>query len=410
MCEPATWSLRHSEVARRSPNKRRVQETKGSQFEPDMNILAYVHLRNIHRSTGAGRVARQLIEHLGCRTGLNVHILADQADFYDVVPKVDRPWTGFQYHLFSSDTSVQQAKWVLFNRPAAESYWPKVEIVHCTAESYVPTCNSRLVVTAHDAAYFDRNVHPTNCVTIKQQVKWRTLFGTLSRSVDMFHTVSHFSAERLAAAFPSIRSRIRVIYNGVSSIFRAPVDSSGIEFLARMGLTQEPYVLLPGGLHYRKNAKLVLEAWPILRERIPDLRLVIAGHCDPRYEHRAAALGESVLRTGFVDDSYLTALYSHARAVWFPSRYEGFGLPVLEAMACGAPVVASHCAAVPEIAGRAALLVDPDSVSDHVDAVASIIASSQLRADLQQRGKERAESFTWAASAAKLHEAYASLL
>jgi glycosyltransferase involved in cell wall biosynthesis len=375
-----------------------------------MNILAYVHLRNIHRSTGAGRVARQLIEHLACRTGVNVHILADQADFHSVVPKVDRLWSEFPYHLFSNDTSVQQAKWVLFNRPPAESYWPQVEVVHCTAESYVPTCNSRLVVTAHDAAYFDRNVHPANGATVKQQIKWRTLFGTLSRSVDMFHTVSNFSAERLATAFPSIRSRIRVIYNGVSSIFRAPVDASGMEFLDRMGLTQERYILLPGGLHHRKNANLVLDAWPILRERIPDLRLVIAGHCDPQYAPRAAALGESVLRTGFIDDAHLAALYSQARVVWFPSRYEGFGLPVLEAMTCGAPVVASRCAAVPEIAGRAALLVDPDSLSGHVDAVESIVVSSQLRAELRQRGRERAEPFTWAASAAKLHEAYASLL
>ncbi|MBV9769500.1 MAG: hypothetical protein JOZ32_08015, partial [Bryobacterales bacterium] len=124
-----------------------------------MNILAYVHLRNIHRCTGAGRVARELIEHVALRKDVNMHILADRADYHSVANKVGQPWTSFPYHLFSTDTSLQQAKWIFLQRPAAKQYWPKAQIVHCTMESYVPKSESRLLVTIHDAAYFD-GAHP----------------------------------------------------------------------------------------------------------------------------------------------------------------------------------------------------------------------------------------------------------
>ncbi|MDP8989396.1 MAG: glycosyltransferase family 4 protein, partial [Acidobacteriota bacterium] len=303
-----------------------------------------------------------MTEHLAQRGGVNVHILADESDHKAVVEKIGAPWTTFPYHLFSKDTSYQQARWLAFHNPVAEKYWPEAEIVHCTGESYVPTSRCRLIVTVHDAAYFDSGAHPNTFATMKQRLKWKFLYATLSRSADLFHTVSQFSAERLGSAFPSIRSRLRVIHNAVPNRFFDPIGPVGEEFLERTGLSHRRFVLLPGGLHYRKNADLVLQAWPILKERVPDLTLVVSGHCDPRYSARAAALGGSAMFTGFVNDDELCALYSKARVVWFPSRYEGFGMPVLEAMACGAPVVASNCTSIPEIAGDAALLVDPNSM------------------------------------------------
>lgn len=375
-----------------------------------MNVLAYVHLRNIHGSTGAGRVARQLTEHVARRDGVNMHILADQADHKAIVNKVGLPWTTYPYHLFAKDSSYQQAQWLAFHNPVAEKYWPETEVVHCTAESYVPTSKSRLVVTVHDAAYFDRGAHPVNFATTKQKLKWRFLYATLSRRADLFHAVSNFSAERLGAVFPSIRNRLRVIHNAVPQRFLAPVGPAGEEFLQRAGLAQKRYILLPGGLHFRKNAELVLKAWPVLNERLPDVTLVVSGHCDPRYSERALTLGKSVLFTGFVDDEELCALYHASQVVWFPSRYEGFGMPVLEAMSCGAPVVASNTSSIPEIAGDAAILVNPHSISENVDALEAVLGDSKLQDDLRARGAVRAGDFSWARSAAQMHELYSSVV
>ena len=373
------------------------------------NVLMYVHMRNIYHSTGAGRVARQLTEHLARRKGVNVRILADQGDYRSVIDKLGEPWTGFSYRLFAKDTGLQQRQWLLIHRPTAERYWPDAEIVHCTGESYVPKSRARLVVTVHDAAYFEKEAHRKNLSTMSQSLRWRILYATLSRAADAFHTVSNFSAERLSTFFPSIRSRLRVIHNAVSPRFFEPLNAVGEDYLQSTGLTNRPYILFPGGLHYRKNADLLLHAWPILSERRRDLMLVVAGHCDPLLKARGEALGQSVRFTGFVEDDELHALYHGARAVWFPSRYEGFGLPVLEGMASGSAVVASNTTSIPEIAGDAALLVDPTSVSQNVDTLDAIVEDSALRGRCIAAGRIHAQKFTWDASAARLHELYSSL-
>jgi glycosyltransferase involved in cell wall biosynthesis len=368
-----------------------------------MNLLAYVHLRNIHGSTGAGRVARQLVEHLDGQPGLEMRVLADPGDHQRIVPLVGEPWSSYRYHFMAKETSKQQAQWFFLGSPAAESYWPEAQIVFCTAESYVPTCRARLAVTLHDAAFFEQGAHIAGAAFWKQKLKWKLLYQTLSRKADLFHTVSEFSAERLAHFFPSIRSRLRVVHNAVPPRFFQPVSEEGQRYLRTQGLCTRPFILLPRGLAHRKNADLVLRSWPALHEQYPDLRLVITSHSDAPYLQRAKALGDSVLLTGFVSDEALCSLYHAARVVWFPSLYEGFGLPVLEAMACGAPVVASNSSSLPEVAGQAATLVSPNSDDEHIEAISELLDDAERRDGLRRAGIARASSFTWEISARKLY-------
>ena len=109
-----------------------------------------------------------------------------------------------------------------------------------------------------------------------------------------------------------------------------------------LGLDQGGFVLLPCGLDHRKNGDLVLDAWKEIEHAAPGLKLIVTSNAsDPAYLERARGVGRSIVMPGHVDDELMRALYHAAAVVWFPSRYEGFGLPVLEAMACGAPVVTS---------------------------------------------------------------------
>ena len=374
-----------------------------------MNVLSLVHLRNIHGSTGAGRVARQLTEHLACRDRLNLHVLADAGDHHQILPKVGSPWTNYPYHLFAQDSTRQQARWLLTHSPTAEHYWPDAEILHCTMESFVPTRRCRLVATVHDAAYLEREAHPANWSTFRQRLKWRFLYATLSRKADMFHAVSNFTAERLAMFVPSIASRIRVVHNAASSRFFEPVSAVGEEYLERAGLRGVRFILFPGGLSFRKNADLVLSSWPRLRQLFPDLQLVVAGHSEARYAARAQTM-ESIRQLGFVGDEALCSLYHAAQVVWFPSRYEGFGIPVVEAMACGAPVVASNCSSLPEVAGGAAILASPNSIDAQIEALEAVLRDSPLRESLCKLGRERSLQFTWASAAARLHRHFMELL
>ncbi len=375
-----------------------------------MNILTYVHLRNIYRSTGAGRVAREMTEHLAQQPGVNLEILADAGDHRRMSGQVGQPWTEFNYHFVQHDTSRQQYQWYLFNRPAAENYWKDADLVYCTGESYVPKRKRRLAVTVHDAQLFDRGAHRPTPALLKQRWKWQLLFGRLARETDLFHTVSKFSADRLAHYFPAISSRLRVVPNAVSQLFFEPTTERGRAIVSRLRIEQNPYILVPGGLHFRKNADLILEAWPRIQATNRELRLVIAGHNDPAYIARADAFDPRIIRTGFLEDDELCALYAQAQLVWFPSRYEGFGLPVVEAMAAGAPVVTSDSTAIPEVAGGAAVLVSPDRPTDHIDAILGLLGSTSERASLRDRGFARARQFTWESSAAQLVAHFAAVL
>lgn len=375
-----------------------------------MNILAYVQLRNIYGSTGHGRVARQITEQLALGLDDQVHILADPLDHQQTVHRVGAPWTEFLYHFIEKGTSRQQAHWATVGRPKAEHYWPEAQIVYCTNESYVPTRRARLVSILHDAALFEKSVLPQNWTFFKQRQKTKWLFRILSKKADLVHTVSHFSAERIAHFFPDLRSRLRVIHNGVSPCFFMPISGEGKNFLRELGFAERPFILLPGGLNHRKNAELVLEAWPSLHSLHPELTLVVAGHCRPDYVSRAQGLECSVVLTGFIDDEYLCALYRAAQIVWFPSLYEGFGMPVLEAMACGAPVVTSNSTSLPEIAGDAAVLISPKSVDEHVQAIDALLRDSVQRETLSQRGKLHSREFSWQRTASQLRQHFLSLV
>lgn len=380
---------------------RGAARSAGADGEP-LRLLAYVHLRNIHRSTGAGRVARQLTEHLALRADVNLRVLADREDLGRIVPLVGAPWNSFRYHTFSAETSRQQAIWFATGRPRAEALWPEAQVVFCTGESYVPTRTARLAVTAHDAAFFEPAAHRRDRAFWTQQMKWRLLFGRLSARADMVHTVSQFSADRLSHFFPALASRLRVVPNAVTPHFFEPVAAQGRAYLDEQELTRRRFVLVPGGLHFRKNAELVLDGISRLLALDATLVIAIVNHSDPAYAARAQALGTRVRLLGFVDESALHALYAAAAVVWFPSRYEGFGLPVLEAMAAGTPVVASDASSLPEIAGGAALLAPADRADAHVERMEAVLTDSRLAERMRAAGRVRASAFTWANSAAQL--------
>jgi glycosyltransferase involved in cell wall biosynthesis len=196
--------------------------------------------------------------------------------------------------------------------------------------------------------------------------------------------------------------RIAVVQHGVDSRFR-PVEPDRGMLGRRFGIPGR-YVLCVGTLEPRKNLARVVSAMRRIQPSFPDHRLVLTGGAGWKGDELDAMLeGDGgdfrVTTTGYVDDDELVQLYSGADCFVFPSLLEGFGLPVLEAMACGAPVVTSDRSSLQEVAGDAAVLVDPTSVDAVAAGIAQVLESEERAADLRRRGLERSKGFTWARAA-----------
>jgi glycosyltransferase involved in cell wall biosynthesis len=183
----------------------------------------------------------------------------------------------------------------------------------------------------------------------------------------------------------------------------------------RIGLTTDQFLLFVGGADPRKNHRVVMEAASLILTHLQGKTLVFAGtpmHPFGSYEGTAQSFGLTgrVLCPGRLTQSDLQLLYSFADLLIFPSLYEGFGMPVLEAMACGAPVITSKTTALGEVAGDAAMLVDPSNAREVADTMIQVIENESLRASLKARGFARAKQFTWSRAAVQTCELYASLL
>ncbi len=252
------------------------------------------------------------------------------------------------------------------------------------------------VVTIHDATYADAS----ECFSRPFAAWYQFLIPRLARRVRRVMTVSEFSRNRLADLTGVDPANIDVIYNGVDGRF-APPALEAVAAVRREHDLPGPYVLTLGSIEPRKNLATLLKAWPLVAERRPNLTLAIAGGGNAIYAD-AAVDPRSLPRVkllGYVDDANLPALYGGCETFVFPSTYEGFGLPPLEAMACGAPVVCSNATALPEVVGDAAVLIEPRDAGAMAEAIVSLTDDVALRADLFGRGRARAARFSWDASA-----------
>ena len=261
----------------------------------------------------------------------------------------------------------------------------------------------RSVVTVHDLGY---HYHP-EAHTAWQNVylRWSTRHN--ARSATRVLADSEATRRDLVNYYHTPPDRIAVVYPGRDETL-APVSDPALlaGVRARYGLA-DPYLLYVGTLQPRKNLVRLVQAFSRLpallagQEQPPHLPgLVLAGmkgwlHDEIVSQVRALGLEGQVLLPGYVPEDDLPALLSGALAFVFPSLYEGFGLPVLEAMACGTPVICSNTSSLPEVAGDAALLVDPHDVESLARAMLRLLMNGHLRSELAARGLEQARRFSW---------------
>lgn len=363
----------------------------------------------VHHRAGLGRYAQELAAALLDADSENEYVaFYHRAVDAQVDPPLDR--------LPQLTTNLATKPWRMSALLAhltgfsQDRLFPGIDLFHATDHLLPRLSQVKTIFTLHDLIFrFYPEMHkPLN--------RWflTLMMPRFLRVADAVIAVSECTKRDAVRFYGLDEGKIHVVHEGVNPRFRPAAPEALSEVRRTYGLP-ERFILSLGTIEPRKNLTSLLKAYGALRETGSDFKLVIAGKKGWLYEGffrklRELGLEDEVIFPGFVPDGDLPALYSAADLFVFPSLYEGFGLPVLEAMACGVPVITSNTSSLPEVAGDAAILIDPNSVDALVGAMRTVLKSEQLRRDLQAKGQMQAAEFSWDTAARETVAVYASVL
>jgi glycosyltransferase involved in cell wall biosynthesis len=294
------------------------------------------------------------------------------------------PWRRWPSYLWQQTQALRrvQADWYLAN-------FLLPPVVPCRAAAIVHDLSFR----AHPE-YFPASI----------ALYMTVLVGWAMRRAELVIAVSDFTRSEIGRFYPFASHKTVVIHNGVGREFTPEGDEDADQVILRQYGVEPPYLLAVGNIHPRKNLRRLLEAYQQLsrsRPKLPSMVWVGVERWGSK-ELQQCARAAGVQLTGRIAPEHLPAFYRRATSLVYPSLYEGFGLPPLEAMACGTPVVTSSTTSLPEIVGDAALLVDPTDVAALSEAMERVSFDDGLRAQLRSRGWARARQFSWTKSAGQV--------
>lgn len=278
-----------------------------------------------------------------------------------------------------------------------------IDVFHCTENADVPSfLPCKMVLTLHDAPLDSTPIFSDKRADIRYKKYCAKAIKFAIDKSSQIITVSERSKREIINYFGIDSNRIVVIYNGYDPTFKI-CDGKEIELVKRKYKIEKPFFLIVGGSQHRKNGKRILEIFTELYKG--KFQLVATGEWG-----NIDSYNNDIIFTGMVSKKDLVSLYNGAKIFIFPSYSEGFGIPVLESMACGTPVITSNIASLPEVAGDAAIYVDPYKNSTIVSGINKILENPSLEQELIGRGFEQIKKFSYDISAKKTYDVYKSIL
>ncbi|MGI6380010.1 MAG: glycosyltransferase family 4 protein [Anaerolineae bacterium] len=366
--------------------------------------IAIDYTAAVCQGAGIGRYTRQLTQALLALDPENRYVLLSAGG-----KRTEPPWPPNvrRRTLPLSDHHLAMI-WQRLRLPLfAECLTGAVDLFHSPDFVLPPLLKARSVVTIHDLSF----MRLPQCSAPSLLEYLMRSVPRAARRADAILADSHSTREDVIELLDVAPERVHVIYAGVDERF-APQPAEAVrEVTSRHGL-RTPYLLAVGTLQPRKNYPILMQAFAALRKRasLPHTLAIVGGRgwLTEEIDATIARLGleDQVQLLGFAPDADLPALYTGASLLAFPSLYEGFGLPALEAMACGTPVVGSTAPSLPEVCGDAALLVDPTDATGLADALERVLIDEELAHTLVSRGRRRAAQFRWEDAAANLLSVY----
>jgi len=356
-------------------------------------------------ATGIGRYTRNLLrELLRLAAGDDEYVIFVRSADVGLIPEgIHARVVVCDYEWYSLGEQLGLASAIRMTKP---------DLVHFPHFNVPLAYRGPYVVTIHDLTLHRfRNVRGSSALYSIRQAIYRVVFWNAVRRARGIVVPSQSTKDDLVATMGVAPEKITVTREGGPDETSWASEASS-DVLQRLGLQGRPFVLNVGTAFPHKNLSILIDALTLLPS---EYRLVLVGKQDEFRERlgsyaRESGLCERVLFPGYVSDADLAALYGSAEVFAFPSLNEGFGLPGLEAMAFGAPVVASNAPCLPEILGEAALYFDPSSPEACAAAVMSIAGESELRAGQVSRGRERLAHFSWEDTARSTLEVYCAVL
>lgn len=288
----------------------------------------------------------------------------------------------------------------------------EVSFLHCTSNTAPLYCSIPLLLTLHDIIYMTSP--KSNKMSYYQQLGWyyrRWNIPKIINKCKQIITVSETERSNILQYFPQLDKRLSVVHNGFSECYQ-PLHSDDVKTITKKYLSEDSYLLFLGNTEPRKNTEGVLRAYhEYQRLSKHPLKLVITGLKQEYIEEllinfNIKEISSNIIYTGYVPGNELPALYNGAFVFLYPSLKEGFGIPVLESMACGTPVITSNCSSLPEVAGKGGLLVDPLCPHEIANALLELEKDSKLYSTQRAYGLERVKQFSWQQTAQKYIEIY----
>ncbi len=352
-------------------------------------------------NTGIGRYVMNLMDGLQHRNGFCVHALVRKRDagllrpLCDDITIVDSPIYGWREQ-WSVPRAARQA-----------------DLLHIPHYNVPVFFRGDFLVTIHDLIHIS---DPSVSRTLPARIYARPMMHLAAHRASRIVTVSQYSKSRIVETLQIPQEKVAVIYNGVHPRFHVQDREASRQRVRATLSIDSPYYLYVGNLKPHKNLELLLRGFTLLRARgLTSHHLVIIGDDRRRKESLQQActwlgIADTVKFIAHVDDDLLPLVYAAADLLILPSLLEGFGFPVIEAMACGTPVACSRSSALPEIAGEAAHFFDPSSPDDLADAVTRVLGDTGFRETLQRRGLDRTRVFSWEECARSHSKLYRELL
>jgi glycosyltransferase involved in cell wall biosynthesis len=347
-------------------------------------------------SAGVGSYTRGLLEGLSAIDAENEYLLYSYLDFPDAPQPLLPHKPNFSLRRLPLEGEHWERMWYGADLPPKEAL-EAVDVLHSTFFNAPKEHYGALVVTIYDVSFvlqpqFHIEANRLHC-----------LQGTLNAALyaDRIIAISMQTKQDLMDYFSIPAERIRLIHAAPSKIYSPERNVKVIRgALERFGIFRN-FILFVGSLEPRKNLKTLLQAYARYRQRYSSEELLVVaggkGWLNDDLSQVVAELGitDCVKFLGYIEETDLRVLYSAAKLFVYPSIYEGFGLPPLEAMACGAPVITSNTSALPEVVGDAATVIDPHDSEELCQAMRMVLGNSSRRSKMRQQGLERAKRFSW---------------